>query len=116
MIMNDIEREQSMLAKQALSIELAKKIATAAIAEAKRNDWAVAVTVVDDGGHLMYLERLDDTRKASSVIATKKAKTAILFKRPPAAIEKAITGGRQAMMILPGAIPIEGGTPLSGRR
>ena len=79
-----------MLAKQALSIELAKKVAAAAIAEAKRNDWAVAVAVVDDGGHLMYLERLDDTQKASSVIAAKKAKTAILFKRPSAAIEKAI--------------------------
>jgi len=101
-----------MLAKQALSIELAKKVAAAAIAEAKRNDWAVAVAVVDDGGHLMYLERLDDTQKASSVIAAKKAKTAILFKRPSAAIEKAIAEGRQAMMMLPGATPIEGGTPL----
>ncbi|MGH8866249.1 MAG: GlcG/HbpS family heme-binding protein, partial [Burkholderiales bacterium] len=70
-----------------LSLEDAKRVAAAARAEAEKNGWAVVIAVLDDGGHLMYLERMDGTQKASSRIAEAKGRTAILFKRPTKAIE-----------------------------
>lgn len=101
-----------MFNQLALSIDDAKKMAAAARAEAERNGWTVVIAIVDDGGHLMYLERLDGTQKASSVIAVEKARTAILFKRPSLALEQAVAGGRIAVMSLPGATTVEGGLPI----
>ncbi|MGV1045039.1 MULTISPECIES: GlcG/HbpS family heme-binding protein [unclassified Limnohabitans] len=101
-----------MYSQWALSIDDAKNIATACKACAVQNGWNVVIAIVDDGGHTMYLERLDGTQKASSVVAQEKAKTALLFKRPTQAIEAAVTKGRSVMMMLPGATPIEGGLPL----
>ena len=71
-----------MLQTTTLALEDAKRIAAAARAEAEKNGWAVVIAVLDDGGHLMYLERMDGTQKASSRIAEEKGRTAILFKRP----------------------------------
>lgn len=101
-----------MFNQLALSIDDAKKMAAAARAEAERNGWTVVIAIVDDGGHLVYLERLDGTQKASSVIAVEKARTAILFKRPSLALEQAVAGGRMAIMSLPGATTVEGGLPI----
>ena len=101
-----------MLRRLALSITDAKTMAAAARAEAEKNGWNVVIAIVDDGGHLVYLERMDDTQKASSVIAQEKAKTAILFKRPSVAFEQAVAGGRVAVMSLPGATTVEGGLPI----
>ena len=70
------------------------------------------IAVVDDGGHLMYLERMDGAQKASSNIAEEKGRTAIMFKRPTKAIEDVVLAGRIVMMELPGAVPLEGGVPL----
>ncbi|MGH8767400.1 MAG: GlcG/HbpS family heme-binding protein [Burkholderiales bacterium] len=95
-----------------LSLEDAKRVAAAARAEAEKNGWAVVIAVLDDGGHLMYLERMDGTQKASSRIAEAKGRTAILFKRPTKAIEDNVLEGRTVMMGLPGAVPLEGGVPL----
>jgi glc operon protein GlcG len=95
-----------------LSLEDAKRVAAAARAEAEKNGWAVVIAVVDDGGHLMYLERLDGTQKASSRIAEEKGRAAILFKRPTKAIEDNVLEGRVVMMGLPGVVPLEGGVPL----
>ena len=95
-----------------LTLEEAKKIAAAARAEAEKNKWNVVIAILDDGGHLMYLERMDGTQKASSKIAEEKGRTAILFKRPTKAIEDAVMGGRMVLMALPGALPLEGGLPL----
>jgi uncharacterized protein GlcG (DUF336 family) len=95
-----------------LALEDAKRVAAAARAEAENNGWAVVIAILDDGGHLMYLERLDGTQKASSRIAEAKGRTAILFKRPTKAIEDNVAEGRVAMMGLPGAVPLEGGIPL----
>ena len=95
-----------------LSLEDAKRIADACRAKAGEQGWQVVVAIVDDGAHLMYLERMDGTQKASSVVAVEKARTALLFKRPTKAIEAAVLGGRPVMMMLPGATPIEGGLPL----
>jgi glc operon protein GlcG len=95
-----------------LSIEDARQIATACRAKAIEQSWNVVIAIVDEGAHLMYLERMDGTQKASSVVAVEKAKTALLFKRPTKAIEAAVLAGRSIMMMLPGATPIEGGLPL----
>ncbi len=101
-----------MLQSLTLSLEDAKRVAAAARAEAQKNGWAVVIAVVDDGGHLMYLERLDGTQKASSRIAEKKGRAAILFKRPTKTIEDNVVEGRVVMMGLPGVVPLEGGVPL----
>jgi uncharacterized protein GlcG (DUF336 family) len=101
-----------MYSQWALSIDDAKNIASACKACAVENGWNVVIAIVDDGGHTMYLERLDGTQKASSVVAQEKAKTALLFKRPTQAIEAVVAKGRNVMMMLPGATPIEGGLPL----
>jgi glc operon protein GlcG len=101
-----------MFQQPALSLDDAKRVAAAARVEAEKNGWAVVIAVADDGGHLMYLERMDGCQKASSRIAEKKARTAILFKRPTKAIEDAVLEGRPVMMGLPGAVPLEGGVPL----
>ena len=90
----------------ALSIEDAKQIAAACRACAEQNGWNVVIAIVDDGAHTMYLERLDGTQKASSVVAVEKAKTALLFKRPTKAIEEVVKAGRNVMMMLPGATPM----------
>jgi glc operon protein GlcG len=102
----------AMIETHALSLSTAKAVADAARAEADRNGWTVVIAIVDDGGHLVYLERMDGTQKASSVIAQEKARTAILFKRPSAALEKAVADGRLGMMSLPGAVTVEGGLPI----
>ena len=101
-----------MFQHAALSLEDAKRVAAAARAEAEKNGWAIVIAVVDDGGHLMYLERMDGTQKASNRIAEAKGRTAILFKRPTKAIEDNVKEGRTVMMVLPGAVPLEGGVPL----
>jgi len=95
-----------------LSIDDAHKMAAAARAEAKAQGWSVVIAIVDDGGHLVYLERLDGTQKASSEIAVSKARTAIMFKRPSKVLEDAVAGGRVAVMSLPGVTPVEGGLPI----
>ena len=101
-----------MFQHAALSLEDAKRVAAAARAEAEKNGWAIVIAVVDEGGHLMYLERMDGTQKASSRIAEAKGRTAILFKRPTKAIEDNVLEGRTVMMGLPGAVPLDGGVPL----
>ncbi len=98
--------------KKALTLEAAKAIAAAAQAEAKKNGWNMVICVVDDGGHLMYLERMDGTQLASVQVAQDKARTAVLFKRPSKALEEAVTGGRTVVMKLSGATPVEGGIPI----
>ena len=104
-----------MLSLPALSLADAKLIAGAARAEAEKNGWNVVIAIVDDGGHLVYLERMDGTQKASSVIAQEKARTAILFKRPSAALETAVRDGRLGLLTMPVAVTVEGGLPIIWR-
>jgi glc operon protein GlcG len=99
--------------KKALTLEAAKKIAVAAEAEAKKNSWNVVIAIVDDGGHLIYLQRMDGTQTGSVEVAIKKAQTAINFKRPTKVFEDAVAGGRQVILALHGALPIEGGVPVT---
>jgi glc operon protein GlcG len=104
-----------MHVKTQLGLAEAKAVAAAAVASAVQNGWNVVVAVLDDGGHLIYLERLDGTQTASVQVAQEKGRTAVLFKRPSKAIEDAVAAGRLVMMTLPGATPIEGGVPLTYR-
>src|ERR1700679_3127332 len=98
--------------KKALTLEAAKLLAAAAQAEAKKNGWNMVICVVDEGGHLIYLERMDGTQLASVQVAQDKARTAVLFKRPSKALEEAVAGGRTVVMKLAGATPVEGGIPI----
>jgi glc operon protein GlcG len=101
-----------MYDKKGLTLADAKAIAAAAEAEALKNQWRVTISVVDDGGNLLYLQRLDDAPVGSVTVSQEKARTAFLFKRTTKSIEEAIAGGRTVMLALPGATPIEGGLPL----
>jgi glc operon protein GlcG len=102
-----------LMDKKALSLEVAKKIAAAAEAEALKNNWKVIIAIMDDGGHLVYLERLDEAQLGSIDVAIQKAHTAVSFKRPTKAFEDAvITQGRTVVLSLPHVAPIEGGLPL----
>jgi glc operon protein GlcG len=102
-----------LMDKKGLTLEAAKKIAAAAEEEAVKNKWTVVIAIVDEGGNLVYLQRLDETQIGSIEVAIQKAKTAVSFKRPSKALEDAVlTGGRTVVLSLPGALPIEGGVPL----
>lgn len=97
---------------QSVNLDTAKKITAAAIAEARKNNWPVAVAIVDNGGFLVYFERMDDTQTASNTIAIEKAKTSAMFRRPSRAFEEGIAKGRNAILGLQGATPITGGLPI----
>jgi glc operon protein GlcG len=98
----------------AIRIETAKKAAAAALAEARRNNWTMAVAVVDPGGHLVYFERMDDTQAGSATVAQDKARSAALFKRPTKAFQDTLAAGGDGLRVLGirGAVPVEGGLPL----
>lgn len=99
--------------RKALTLAAAKQMAAAAEGEARKNNWNVVIAIVDEGGHLVYLQRMDETQLASVDIAQGKARTAILYKRPTKAMEDAVAGGRAVVMTLPGALPVEGGLPIT---
>lgn len=101
-----------MIPHHALSLSDAKTMADAARTEAAKNGWNVVIAIVDDGGHLVYLERMDGTQKASCIVAQEKARSAIMFKRPTVALEKVIADGRIAMTTLPDVTMVEGGLPI----
>src|SRR5215469_8849447 len=93
--------------KKILTLDAAKQIATAAHVEAARNNWKMVIAIVDDGAHLLYLERMDGALLGSIPVAQEKASTAARFKRPSKALEEAVVGGRNVIMTLPGTLPIE---------
>jgi glc operon protein GlcG len=102
--------------KRTLTIDGAKRVIAGAVAYAKKNNAPGGViAVVDDGGNLMALERLDGTFAAGANISIGKARTAVLFKRPTKAFEDIIKNGRTAMVALPDAFftPLQGGVPIT---
>ncbi len=101
-----------MDSKPVLTLEDAKRVAAAAEAEAQRNGWRVVIAVVDDGGHLLYLQRGHDTQYGSVETAICKAHAAVAFQRPTKVSEDAVLSGRLIHLALPGVIPAEGGVPL----
>lgn len=102
-----------MQSKQVLTLEDARKIAVAAEAEAKANNWAVSISIVDDGGHLLWLQRLDGAAPISANIAPAKAKTAALGRRETKIYEDMINNGRYSFMTAPVLeAMLEGGVPV----
>lgn len=102
-----------MQTKPVLTLEDVKKIAAAAEAEALANDWKVVISVVDDGGHLLWLQRLDGAAPISSVIAPAKAKAAALGRRESKIYEDMINNGRVAFLSAPDLEGmLEGGVPI----
>jgi uncharacterized protein GlcG (DUF336 family) len=98
--------------KKSLSLSVAKQVAAAAEKHAADNKWNVCIAIVDDGGHLIYFQRIDGTQTGSVQVSQRKAQTAIAFKRPTKVFEEGVAGGRNALLALPGAVPLEGGLPL----
>ena len=98
--------------KKTLTLDGAKSIAAAAAAEAKRLNVGGAVAIVDDGGSLVYLERLDGTFPAAAPVAIEKARTAAQFRRPTRVFEDAIKNGRLALLGVQVMTPLQGGVPI----
>ena len=104
---------QTLATRKAMTLDVAKRIASAAEAEAAKNKWNVVIAIVDEGGHLLYLQRMDDTQPASAEIAPMKARTAALYKRPSKVFEDRLnSGGGTNVLGLPGVLPSEGGLPI----
>ena len=101
-----------MPTKKVITLQVAKRVAEVAEAEALRRHAPVVVAVVDDGGYLLVLHRLDDTQLASVEVGIGKARTAAIFRRPSRVFEEQIKDGRVAALALPGATPLQGGVPL----
>jgi uncharacterized protein GlcG (DUF336 family) len=101
-----------MANKPVLTLEDAKRVAAAAEAEARSNEWKVVIAIVDDGGHLLYLQRSHDTQFGSVETAIAKAHAAVAFQRPTKTSEDAVLSGRLIHLALPGVIPADGGLPL----
>ena len=98
----------------AVSLENAKKAAAPALAEAVKNNWAMAVAIVDTGGYLVYFERMPDTQLGSVEVSIEKARSAALFRRPTKSFQDTLAAGGEGLRILrlEGAVPVEGGIPL----
>jgi uncharacterized protein GlcG (DUF336 family) len=97
-----------------INAETAKKVAAPAVAEARKNQWAMAVAIVDIAGDLVYFERMDDTQVGSVDVAIDKARSAARFKRPTKAFQDGLAAGGAGLRLLAlnGAVPVEGGIPL----
>jgi uncharacterized protein GlcG (DUF336 family) len=102
-----------MLTKPVLALTTAKRIAQAAQLEAQKNSWPVCIAIVDDGGHLIYLEREYNTQFGSVETAIMKANAAVAFQRPTKTSEEAVMNGRLIHLALPSVIPAEGGLPIT---
>jgi uncharacterized protein GlcG (DUF336 family) len=97
-----------------IPLEKAKAVAAVAMAEAQKNNWTMAVTIVDPNGDLVFFEKIDGTQLGSIDLSIDKARSAARFKRATKTYEDAVAGGGVGMRILKveGAMPVEGGIPL----
>jgi uncharacterized protein GlcG (DUF336 family) len=100
-----------MKTRPELTLEDCKKMSAAAEAEARRNNWNVAIAILDDGGHLLHLVRMDGATPANAEIAVQKARTAATTRRSSKSWEERVAGGRLVMMKMP-VLPVQGGLPI----
>jgi len=98
--------------KKVMTLDAAKKIAAGAEAEARKNNWNVVIAVVDDGGHLIYLQRIDGTQTGSIDVAIGKARTSAAFKRPTKVFDELAKTRPSITSISPNAVLLEGGVPV----
>ena len=101
-----------MKTRPELTLADCERIAAAALAEARRNQWNVAIAILDDGGHLLHFVRMDGATPANAAIAVEKASTAALSRRTSGSWEERIKAGRTAMLKMPGILPVQGGVPI----
>ncbi len=101
-----------MKTKQYLTLEDCHKIIASSEAEAAKNNWAVCISIVDDGGHLLTFQRLDKCAIASVAISQAKAASAAIRKRPTKNDEEMVNNGRTSALSMPGIIFLEGGVPI----
>lgn len=101
-----------MKTRPCLSLADVKKLADAAEAEAVRNNWNVAIAILDDGGHLLGFLRMDGATPANAAIALEKGRTAALSRRSSGSWEDRVKGGRTSMLKMPGILPVQGGLPI----
>ena len=104
--------QAQLIEKQALTLEGVKRIVAAAEAKARVEGARVVIAVVDEGGNLLLLQRLDDTQVASVNVGIDKARTAAIFRRPSKVFEEQVRNGRVAALALHGAVPLQGGVPI----
>jgi glc operon protein GlcG len=100
-----------MKTRAELTLDDCRRISAAAEAEAVRNSWKVAIAILDDGGHLLHLVRMDGATPANAEIAVLKARTAALTRRPSKMWEDRVAGGRLSMLKMP-VLPVQGGMPI----
>jgi uncharacterized protein GlcG (DUF336 family) len=98
--------------KKNVSLALAKKMAAASEAEAAKNNWTMVFVIVDDGGNLVYLGRMDGTQIGSIEVAQGKARTALNFKRPTKALQDTIDMGQPHVITLDHITAVQGGLPI----
>lgn len=97
-----------------ITLDMAKKVMAAAEAEAVRNNWAVVITIIDSGGNMVMMQRIDNTQLASISASEGKAQTALAFKRPSKHLEEAVTAGGAGWRLIgvKNVLAIEGGLPI----
>ena len=103
---------QQLSTKKSLNLAVTKVIVAAAEKEALKNGWTMFITVIDDGGTMLALERMDEAQVGSLDVAIGKAQTSLKFKRPSKVFDDLISSGKNSLLGLPGVTPIEGGFPL----
>jgi glc operon protein GlcG len=100
-----------MKTRSMLTLDDCRRISAAAEAEAVKNNWNVAIAILDDGGHLLHLVRMDGATPANAEIAIGKARTSATTRRPSKMWEERIAAGRIAMLGMP-VLPVQGGLPI----
>ena len=107
-----VSAQQLALEKKVLSLDAARRIVAAAEAEAKARSLGVVIVVVDDGGHVIELTRMDTAQVASVNVGIGKARTAAIYRQPSRVFEEQIKNGRIAALALADATPLQGGVPI----
>lgn len=101
-----------MKSRPALTLDDCLKISAAAEAEARKNNWIVAIAILDEGGHLLHFVRMDGATPANAAIAVEKGRTAAISRRSSGKWEEIVKGGRTSMLKMPGILPVQGGMPI----
>jgi len=95
-----------------LTLEDCNRIMEGSVSEARKNNWNVAIAILDDGGHLLHFERMDGATPANAAIAVEKGRTAAMSRRTSGNWEERIKAGRTAILKMPGILPVQGGVPI----
>lgn len=101
-----------MKSRPALTLDDCLKISAAAEAEARKNNWIVAIAILDEGGHLLHFVRMDGATPANAAIAVEKGRTAAISRRSSGKWEEIVKSGRTSMLKMPGILPVQGGMPI----